>query len=90
MPEWIHVYIGDFILGEFKWTLIGSLLTLWALMFSKFIGIISKRLWLQVLSGIVLVALFVWYGHEMIDPYFHKMALFWITPLAEPMILIYR
>jgi hypothetical protein len=76
-----------FILGDFKWTIIGAILFGVGLFVAKLIEpYIIKRYakysrWLCPVIAGVIIALIVWFGHEWIDPYFHAMELWYTSPL---------
>jgi uncharacterized membrane protein YoaT (DUF817 family) len=81
-------YIDQFIMGDFKWTVLGVILTLFSLFVSKVFEPYIKQKWLRpVLAGILLV-IFVWFGHNLVDPLFHKVALWYVTGLGEHMHII--
>jgi hypothetical protein len=81
----IFTYLSPLIEGDFKWTLLGASLFGLALLFSKLFKLIRLPKYLQVLLTIILICLFVWYGHEFVDPYFHLIEKWWNTGLAPHM-----
>jgi putative effector of murein hydrolase LrgA (UPF0299 family) len=78
----VFTYLSDLIEGDFKLTLLGAILALLALLFSKLFKWFRLPKYLQVLLTIILICLFVWYGHEFVDPYLHLVENWWVTPLS--------
>jgi putative effector of murein hydrolase len=78
----ICTYLSPLIEGEFKWTLLGSFLTVSAFFTSRIFKLFRLPKFIQVLITILLICLFVWYGHEFVDPYFHLVEKWWNTGLA--------
>jgi hypothetical protein len=81
----IFTYLSPLIEGDFKWTLLGAFLFGLALLFSKLFKLIRLPKYLHVLLTIISIGLFIWYGHEFVDPYFHEMVRLWNAPLAPHM-----
>jgi hypothetical protein len=81
----MFTYLSPLIEGDFKWTLLGAFLFGLALLFSNIFKLFRLPKFIQVLITILLICLFVWYGHELIDPYFHEMVRLWNAPLAPHM-----
>lgn len=82
--DWL---LTQLILGDFKWTLLGAGLMAAALLFYLVIYAIMKGRYpvLRIILGIAFVILFVYFGHELFDPYFHMLETWFVTPQAEPM-----
>lgn len=87
-------FLDQFILGEFKWTILGAVLALSGLGVGRLLAYILAKItkaprWLAGLMAFILgaacIGLAVWYGHELIDPWLHAAADWWVTPLGEPL-----
>lgn len=76
------------ILGQFKWTVLGALLVLFALFAVWVIGRKWRYKFLRFLFGLVMVCFALWYGHLWIDPKFHAIEKWYVTPIDEPMHIV--
>jgi energy-coupling factor transporter transmembrane protein EcfT len=77
----IFTYLSPLIEGDFKWTLLGASLTVLAFFTSRIFKLFSIPKFILLLITLILICLFVWYGHEFVDPYFHEMVRLWNAPL---------
>lgn len=79
--------ISQFIMGDFKRTVLGGMLVLLAFGVYSVIRPLFKNshILIRILIATVLVCVFLYFGHEIVDPWFHQIESWMTTPLGEPM-----